>query len=331
MKRSICCSLSIFVVLICFADVHAQSTIDAEIIRLNAELSQAYATQKYDKALVAAKKLVDLSKQKYGKTDVAVARALKIRGRVENTMGDWYEGSKSFGEAADIFKKQTDLSKADGASFAEVLEALADLHREGFPYDAERELNLALKWREKSNGAESFEAARTIGDLANVKFWNHDYIGAAELNRRSLLLLSKIPAEWTRELRVATYYRTQCSYRKAKIEDQFESVKKDYENQTAATSAEKIVKGGVMNGKAISLRIPAYPTEANRIGASGTVTVEVLISEKGEILSACATSDSNRYLTESSERAAYRSKYSPTLINGLPVKVMGIITYNFVR
>ena len=50
------------------------------------------------------------------------------------------------------------------------------------------------------------------------------------------------------------------------------------------------ISGGVLNGKAISLPKPAYPPIARAAHASGTVVVQVLIDENGNVISARAVS-----------------------------------------
>ncbi len=91
----------------------------------------------------------------------------------------------------------------------------------------------------------------------------------------------------------------------------------------------KLVTGGVINGKAVKLEKPAYPAAARAERASGTVRVQVLISEEGEVMSAQAL-DGHPLLMFASRYAACRSKFSPTTLDGDPVKVSGVIIYNFV-
>lgn len=90
-----------------------------------------------------------------------------------------------------------------------------------------------------------------------------------------------------------------------------------------------VVSGGVLNGKALSLPKPQYPDEAKRARAGGTVTVKVTIDEQGKVISARAISGHN-LLQPASIEAAKRAKFSPTLLCGQPVKVTGVITYNYV-
>ena len=89
------------------------------------------------------------------------------------------------------------------------------------------------------------------------------------------------------------------------------------------------VSGGVLNGKAISLPKPPYPPAARAVRASGTVTVQVTISESGSVISATAVSG-HPLLKAAAAQAARGARFSPTQLSGQPVKVTGVITYNFV-
>jgi protein TonB len=89
------------------------------------------------------------------------------------------------------------------------------------------------------------------------------------------------------------------------------------------------ISGGVLNGKAISLPKPAYPPIARQAHASGTVVVQVTIDENGNVISARAVSG-HPLLQAVAVSAARGARFSPTKLSGQPVKVTGVITYNFV-
>jgi TonB family protein len=89
------------------------------------------------------------------------------------------------------------------------------------------------------------------------------------------------------------------------------------------------ISGGVLNGKAISLPKPTYPPVAKAAHASGTVTVQVTVDEEGKVISANAVSG-HPLLQAAAVQAARQARFSPTLLAGQPVKVTGVITYNFV-
>lgn len=91
----------------------------------------------------------------------------------------------------------------------------------------------------------------------------------------------------------------------------------------------KQISGGVLNGKAIVLPKPPYPPAARAVRAAGSVTVQVLVDENGNVVSATAVSG-HPLLRTAATNAAKSAKFSPTKLAGVPVKVSGVITYNFV-
>jgi len=89
------------------------------------------------------------------------------------------------------------------------------------------------------------------------------------------------------------------------------------------------ISGGILNGKAIKLPKPEYPAAARAVQASGEVNVQVTIDEQGNIISASAVSG-HPLLRQAAEQAAREAQFVPTLLEGVPVKVTGVIVYNFV-
>ena len=96
----------------------------------------------------------------------------------------------------------------------------------------------------------------------------------------------------------------------------------------AETGSERLISGGVVNGKAKNLAIPAYPAAAKAVGAEGAVNVQVTIDENGDVVSANSVSG-HPLLRQAATTAAFASKFNPTLLNGQAVRVTGIIVYNF--
>lgn len=89
-----------------------------------------------------------------------------------------------------------------------------------------------------------------------------------------------------------------------------------------------IQTGGVMNGKALTLVKPAYPAAAKAVRAYGTVNVQVLIDEEGNVVSAKAVGGP-ALLQDAAVKAARQSKFSSTYLSKQKVKVTGVIVYNF--
>ncbi|HEX6730974.1 MAG TPA: TonB family protein [Pyrinomonadaceae bacterium] len=89
------------------------------------------------------------------------------------------------------------------------------------------------------------------------------------------------------------------------------------------------VSKDVLKSKAISLPKPIYPALAKQIRMQGTVNVQVLIDETGRVISAQPL-EGPPLLIHEARRAALQARFSPTMIGDQPVKVSGVITYNFV-
>jgi periplasmic protein TonB len=90
------------------------------------------------------------------------------------------------------------------------------------------------------------------------------------------------------------------------------------------------VSKGAVQGFAKFLPQPAYSPIARAAGIQGTVVVEILIDEKGNVISARAVSGPT-LLHPEALKAAYRAKFNPTTLSGVPVRVSGVINYNFLR
>ncbi|HEY0462443.1 MAG TPA: TonB family protein, partial [Pyrinomonadaceae bacterium] len=95
------------------------------------------------------------------------------------------------------------------------------------------------------------------------------------------------------------------------------------------TPVPKTVSTGVINGRAVELVKPSYPAAARSVRASGAVNVQVTIDEKGNVIAAQALSG-HPLLRASAVAAAQNSTFVPTMLSGQPVKVTGVIVYNFV-
>lgn len=85
----------------------------------------------------------------------------------------------------------------------------------------------------------------------------------------------------------------------------------------------------VISSKVTAKPVPVYPAIAKAARIHGPVAVQILVDESGKVVSAKATSG-HQLLQGEAVRAAYRARFTPTLLTGQPVKVTGVITYNFV-
>jgi protein TonB len=86
---------------------------------------------------------------------------------------------------------------------------------------------------------------------------------------------------------------------------------------------------GVITAKATSKPAPPYPNIAKVARAQGPVTVQIVVNEEGRVIASKATSG-HPLLRAAAQQAAFQARFTPTFLSGQPVKVTGVITYNFV-
>ena len=332
-----------------FVAIAAQNTNLQEADKLSAEVVRLYKEKKFDEALPLAQKVVALREKEQGKGHPQVAQALRNLAFIQIERGDRKQGVESLNKALDIFEKAQALSAAQEKMYAEMLETVAVYDAlEGDQKGAEKKLKRAVELNEKLNGADSLAAANSLLKLAQLYQVTADYENAAPLLLRALdIKYAKLGKadDQTQELYDATYCTLNKLDRKMEVEKLSEKFYPQQQQQlppprqqqqeqntnTVGQSDKPVprVKSGVVNSKSVNLVKPAYPAEARAVRAQGTVNVQVTIDEKGNVIYACAISGA-RELQRASEIAAYQSKFAPTLLSGQPVKVTGVIVYNYV-
>lgn len=84
----------------------------------------------------------------------------------------------------------------------------------------------------------------------------------------------------------------------------------------------------ITQGNAIRKVQPPYPQMARQMRLSGSVQVQITISETGEVAGAFVLSG-HPVLREASLQAVRQWLFRPTELNGRPVRAIGVITFNF--
>jgi TonB family protein len=85
---------------------------------------------------------------------------------------------------------------------------------------------------------------------------------------------------------------------------------------------------GALDKKATAKPKPFYPLAARAAGVEGTVAVHVIIDEAGRVVWAQAISG-HAMLRQSAMDAACYARFAPTLMSAPPVRVSGVLTYDF--
>jgi len=84
----------------------------------------------------------------------------------------------------------------------------------------------------------------------------------------------------------------------------------------------------VVKGRATRKVQPAYPEIARTAKASGVVLVQITINESGEVINAQIIRGHPMF-NDAALQAAKQWRFNPTILNGQPVKVKGVLTFNF--
>jgi TonB family protein len=290
-----------------------------------------YQERKYDEALPLAKRAVQLREAALGADDPLLRKSLI-------NLAEIYLALRKFGDAQSPLERVVkSYEKTDPVApqLAKVLESLALVHyARGNWSKSERAYQRALEVTEKAFGPDSSPTANAVLHLAEFYQFSGNYKKGEPLYQRLVSIQERGSGPAQREQLALAVDRYACLLRKTnrgadakELEDRTLGPPRQSSQGNPDDAA---ALGNVLNGRAISLPRPSYPAEARAAGASGTVTVRVVIDETGKVVRACAISGPPLLIRES-ELAAYRAKFSPTKLSGMPVKVLGVITYKYVR
>ena len=95
-----------------------------------------------------------------------------------------------------------------------------------------------------------------------------------------------------------------------------------------STQALEQIPEGVSQSRAITKVKPEYPPTAKKMNATGTVEVEIIISEVGLVVEAKAISG-HLALRDAAVEAARKWVFEPATLNGEPVRVKSVLTFFF--
>jgi tetratricopeptide (TPR) repeat protein len=328
--------ISIFLIIIwAFAVVvNAQTSQNNEAARLSAEAVKLFTEKKYKEAVPIAEKVVKLREQEFGANHIKTGEAWRNLGFIQSADGNKDEAEKALEKAVAIYLGINNLARNYQDQLAQMLETVAFYKFENRKIEKAKELYLkSLEAYEKVYGQDALETAKSLWALGNIYQFQKDYKMAEKTYRRVFEIRAKKLGRSDGNLQDAQSRYYCMSVRNDNGEEALSLIKSfetgNSSNKPNETVDPKLIRGGVVNGKATYLAKPAYPLEARSSRASGTVNVQATISEEGKVIFACAVSG-NKLLFDASEMAAYQSTFKPTTLSGKAVKVTGVIIYNFV-
>jgi TonB family protein len=298
----------------------------AEAAQLNKKVIELHAAKQYDEAIPLAKRELVLKRNVLGENNVTVALAYLNVGTLFLAKDDVASALEWHQHSLDSYTK----AGISDARVARLLDTLTLISWRLTSYDSALKYGEnALATKEKLWGKEHVEIANTLMFLIRVYEAKSDRLRAEPLYLRIIVMIENgVPDVKTRTFQMLLLYKCWLQTQKQKAEVK---ALQDRINGLMYRDGQSTIQnvGEVLNGRALLLVRPVYPAEAQRMRTSGTVIVRVLIDECGSVMEAKAQSGPSS-LRRVSEDAALQAKFSPTLLSNIPVRVTGVIHYNFV-
>lgn len=299
----------------------------AEASQISLQVVKLYNEGKYDEALPLAKRALELRERALGPDHEIVQAALL-------NLVEIYTAKKKYGEAQKLVERILRTSEKtigpEDAVNAIILDRLAFLsYVQGDFSKSEAAYKRALTIREKAFGQNHKEFATSLYTLAEFYRYTGKSEKAQPLYEQAALLRRKLLGPDHPEYLKAKdgYFCLAYAIRepeRGKALKDFAAKLGDPADSAKGDSLE------VLNGRALTLPRPAYPEDARRARAQGTVTIKVKVDERGNVIDASDLCGGHPLLVRPSLQAARAARFTPTKISGQPVKVSGVITYNFV-
>lgn len=308
----------------------AQSPELEEASRLSRTFVQLYSAGKFAEAQPLAERALALREKVLGPSALPVADALMNLGASMAATNKADRARAAYERAAAIYEAGLG---PDHAKTTDALNTLGWFHYRKKDYrKAEDAFRRAHEARERVHGAVHALAADSLSGLAAVYLANGDESKRDETYWRLADVAEKLPELPKGPERVLISYtcsgarRGDATPRQLEVAKRIDGLWKRRAELHPARQA--TTPGGVLNGRAISKPAPAYPEDAKQARAEGTVVVHITVDETGRVIDAAAICG-HPLLFEASVRAARQARFTPTLLDGVPVKVSGTITYNY--
>jgi TonB family protein len=199
----------------------------------------------------------------------------------------------------------------------------------GEPSKSESLYLRSLSLREKALGSEHLDVATSLFLLAEYYRHMGKYSKAEPLYERAVNIQGKLLGPKNADYKT-TLERYGCLYYEQEKTDEVTALNK---RMGALFKPDFGIAPGysIVNGKAVSLPRPAYPQDARAARLFGVVVIGVDIDESGRVYKVADRCGGYPTLTKAAEEAARKARFTPTLVDGKPVKVTGLITYRFVK
>lgn len=320
---------AILIILLLALRADAQTEQSAELKEagdLSAQVVRLFSENKYDEALPLAKRALKLREEKLGARHPLVAAALTNLAEIYLVKDKAGDAEPLYRRALAIYEKSVETA---GPRIGQILDRLALMRYAKEDYAKAEELyQRAIVVKEQKLGRDSEEVAQSLGALATVYGAKREYGEAVALLRRVVSIREKSLGPLNPEVALALQRLACVMYRN----------QEDAEAQKVEARANDILYKGkpepvelaldFFSCKLIKNPYPKYPDGARRFAGARVILVNVDVDETGRVTSARMTSGEPVF-KEASEKAALNAQLRPTIVDGRPVKVTGVIKYQY--
>ena len=306
----------------------SKSAEELEADKLNSEVVRLFRAQKYQEALPLAKRALELREQKLGVEHQATMVAMINLASVYSYLDKHKDAIELYQR---LLKTQEKLFGLDDPKLCETISKLGwERIASGNDGAAEPLFKRHLQIREKAFGPDHPNTIPALNDLTLLSQRNGNIDQAIALYRRMIAIDEKnanqqSPTQAERLVKSAALLRMKNKNTEA---DEYEERARKIYAARAPSPKTINASGGVLQGTAILKVQPVYPNAAKQSRVQGSVRVSVVIDEAGIPVQATAIDGPNE-LRKGSEEAARKWRFKPTELEGTPVKVQGILTFNF--
>jgi TonB family protein len=283
---------------------------------------------KYEEAIPPAKRALEIRERLLPRADPRISSSL-------SNLGEIYLGKKDYKRAREVFQRllqiQEEVFGREDVNLAFTLDRLAVLHFVAGNYgETEAAYKRSLALREKGLGANDAQVAQAWFALGEFYRFRRQLEPALSSYKRALSTYAQVSGVMTREFERASdgFACLGYDHRKPELFKELAAIRKQLSGRDASSEPEA---GMVLNGRALTMPQPDYPDAARQRRLVGTVVVKVEIDETGKVVNATDMCQGPPFLSEASVAAAWKARFSPTMISGKPVRVKGVIQYNFTR
>ncbi len=337
MKKIFSIILIIQIACICLS---AQVNADSDKINIFKEKNQKvialFKSQNFKEAQKAADEAINLALEIYGENSIEAATSYRNLGEVLRMRKKYDEAVENFDKALAICQQKPE-ENVD--RIIDILESKGTaLAFDGKNDEAEQVLTQQLTAVEKKIGKESVEILPYLKAQTDFYLYLKNFDKADEFFIRRRIISAKLNDKVS-ETKVAD--ETLCylyqnlgtkevAERERKISDAVSAaLGSENSDSTSSNQTGKTLNVGMLNLYALNLAKPELSQELRSARIGGTVVVRAVVNKDGSVKSAEAFCGPE-ILRKSGEKAAFRSKFKKTLINGEFVEVQGIIIYTFI-